>query len=137
MRRLLLSVLLIGLCNVAGAVTIEDLTANTWMPATDSVPSCEIPATITFVKDGSFHSEPGCNNMFGQYKLGSNGSLVFENVGLTRKLCSKQYMELEQAFVSIINNTRYIEKDGKYLRLFDANKKPIGSLEPEKAGACG
>ncbi len=120
----------------AGAVTVDELAKGSWMPAADSVPSCEIPATITFAKNGTFTSEPGCNSMKGEYKLGEDGSITFSNMGLTRKLCAKQYMDLEKSFLEILNKARYIEKDGKYLKLFDADKKPAGVLEPEISGSC-
>ncbi|WP_301232217.1 META domain-containing protein, partial [Turicimonas muris] len=93
MRKFLLGAILLSMTGLASAVTVEDLTStSSWMPATDSVPSCDIPATITFKKNGKLNSEPGCNSLFGDYVIGDNDKLEFVNMGMTRKLCAKQYM---------------------------------------------
>ncbi len=137
MRKFLLGAILLSMTGLASAVTVEDLTStSSWMPATDSVPSCDIPATITFKKNGKLNSEPGCNSLFGDYVIGDNDKLEFVNMGMTRKLCAKQYMDLEASFTDLLNKTKFAKKDGKYLILFDADKKEIGRLEPERSGSC-
>ncbi len=129
MRKFLLGAILLSMTGLASAVTVEDLTStSSWMPATDSVPSCDIPATITFKKNGKLNSEPGCNSLFGDYVIGDNDKLEFVNMGMTRKLCAKQYMDLEASFTDLLNKTKFAKKDGKYLILFDADKKEIGRL---------
>ena len=137
MRKFLLGAILLSMTGLASAVTVEDLTStSSWMPATDSVPSCDIPATITFKKNGKLNSEPGCNSLFGDYVIGDNDKLEFVNMGMTRKLCAKQYMDLEASFTDLLNKTKFAKKDGKYLILFDVDKKEIGRLEPERSGSC-
>ncbi|MCD8338933.1 MAG: META domain-containing protein [Burkholderiales bacterium] len=136
MKRILLTIALFTLCGTASAITVADLTTNTWMPAVDSVPPCETPATITFGKDGKFFSEPGCNDMFGEYQIGPDGAVTFSNVESTHKFCAKEYNDLEASFLGIFNNIKYIEKDGNYLKLFNADHQPIGAFEPEKVGSC-
>lgn len=137
MHKFLLGLSLFAFSAMSHAITTEDLTSTpSWMPATDSVPSCEIPATISFKKDGTLNSEPGCNSLFGSYVIGENDKLEFVNMGMTRKLCAKQYMDLEEAFTSVLNKTKFAKKDGNYIILFDENRKEIGKLEPERSGSC-
>ncbi len=137
MRKFLLGAILLSAACFASAATIEDVTStSSWMPATESVPSCDVPATITFKKNGKFFSEPGCNSLSGEFVLGDDDRLEFVNMGMTRKLCAKQYMDLEQHFTTLLNKTKYAKKEGKYLILFDIDKKEIGRLEPERSGSC-
>lgn len=136
MRKFLLGAILLSMTGLASAVTVEDLTStSSWMPATDSVPSCDIPATITFKKNGKLNSEPGCNSLFGDYVIGDNDKLEFVNMGMTRKLCAKQYMDLEASFTDLLNKTKFAKKDGKYLIFFpsltpifaDETRRTLGS----------
>lgn len=118
--------------------TVEDLTANSWMPVEKAASSCELPAVIEFKKNGELTAEPGCNNMFGKYTLDKSGKVTFSAMGLTRKLCARDYMQQEDHFVAMINKTAYFakEKGKNELILLGSDKKEVGRLQPEKAGAC-
>lgn len=135
-RKAIILAALASLSACAAAITKDELTANSWMPKTGSVASCELPSTITFKKDGTLVGEPGCNNLFGNYSITSDGKVTFSSMGMTRKLCAKEYMDQEDQFMAMINQIQYIKKDGTYLVLLNKDKKEIGRLEPEKSGAC-
>ncbi len=57
-------------------------------------------------------------------------------MGMTRKLCAKEYMEQEENFLNLLSRTHYLQKADKQLILLDADKKEVGRLVPEKAKAC-
>lgn len=138
MRRLVLCLALAGIASSAFALTNEDLAANTWMPLeekTDDL-TCELPAMIDFHKDGTLSSEPGCNTMSGRYKLGEDGKIDFLEMGITQRMCAKEYMDQESRFTKMLNATQYMKKDGSALILLDADKKEVGRLIPEKSEAC-
>ncbi len=135
MKRILLPVALFAICGLANAITVDELTTNTWMP-NENVEGCETPATITFGKDGKFFSEPGCNDMVGTYQLGDDGSITISNVEQTHKFCAKEYVNQENSFMAVFNNIKYIERDGNELKLYDADHKQIGTYVPEKVGSC-
>lgn len=136
MRRLLLCSALTLAVSSAWAITNDDLATNSWMLADKNLTSCEIPPSIKFSKDGKLTAEPGCNNLFGPYKLHVNGQIDLSNLGMTRKLCAREYMVQEQNFVNLLNATRYIDKKDGKLILMNEKKEKIGELVPEKAGAC-
>ncbi len=120
----------------ASDISVKELSSHSWMSDVKVNESCEIPPLITFTADGKISGEPGCNNLIGEYKIGKNGEFRFENLGLTRKLCAKPYMQQERAFMAMIEATRFAEKDGDKIVFLNQDKKPLGAIVPEKAGAC-
>jgi len=117
-------------------ITPELLASQSWMSSAPVDESCEIPPLINFKKDGSLSGEPGCNDLMGNYVIGKDGAFEFQHMGLTRKMCARKYMEMEQEFIDMLNKTRYAKViDGK-IRFYDAEKKELGGIEKEKSGAC-
>jgi heat shock protein HslJ len=131
-----LAALLAGFSSAAYALTVEELTAHSWMSTDLHAKSCDLPPLITFKKDGTLAGEPGCNNLFGNYEIGRDGAFLFDKMGMTRKLCAKHYMDQEEKFVSMLNNTRYAKKEGDKIIFYDENRKELGTIEPEKSGGC-
>ena len=71
---------------LASAVTVEDRLPLLRMPATDSVPSCDIPATITFKRTVSSIPNLAATAFSAINVIGDNDKLEFVNMGMTRKL---------------------------------------------------
>ena len=138
MRKLFCSLALSALvCSSAQAITNEDLATNTWMPLEqNSSSSCEVPPLIEFHKDGSIYGEPGCNTLTGSYKLTSDGRIDLSAMGMTRKLCAKDYMQQEDHFMDLLRKTEFLKLENKQLILLDKEKKEVGRLVPEKSKAC-
>lgn len=136
MHRFLLASILVLNIGSSYAITNDDLVTNSWMLEDKNIASCEIPPLIKFGKDGKLTAEPGCNNLFGPYQIKEDGAVDFSNLGMTRKLCAREYMDQEQKFVDLLNATRYIDKKEGKLILMNEKREQIGVLVPEKAGAC-
>ncbi|WP_251450354.1 META domain-containing protein [Parasutterella muris] len=137
MHKIIATLVLSATAASAFAITAEDISANSWMPLVKEQSSkCELPATITFHKDGKISGEPGCNYLTGTYQLDADGKIDLSGMGMTRKLCAKEYMEQEENFLNLLSRTHYLQKADKQLILLDADKKEVGRLVPEKAKAC-
>jgi heat shock protein HslJ len=82
-------------------------------PIPESVPA----PTLTFSADaGRVTGTTGCNNVMGTFTLGADG-LRFGRAASTRKLCSGPAMEIEAAFLKLLETTTQHRIHGESLEL--------------------
>lgn len=55
------------------------------------------------IKENEFSGNLGCNGVFGAYKMSGN-KILFENVGVTKKLCDPKSMKVEDALLHFFGN---------------------------------
>lgn len=59
--------------------------------------------TKILIKENEFSGNLGCNKVFGVYKISRN-KILFENVGVTKKLCDPKSMKVEDALLHFFSN---------------------------------
>lgn len=118
----------------ATATTDVPLEGTSWMLELPPNSGCEVPPTLEFTK-GKVHGELGCNTFFADVVI--NGKeITFDHAGLTRKMCAKAFMQVEQQMLTALNATKTYSVSANSLKFFDASGKEVLHLVPEKAGAC-
>jgi copper homeostasis protein (lipoprotein) len=78
-------------------------------------------------KDGRFSAYAGCNNLMGNYVMASSFELSFSKVASTMMACPE--MELEQQFITMLENVDNYTIRGKYLQLNKAKMATLAKFE--------
>lgn len=78
--------------------------------------------TLDFLENGEIGGNASCNNYFGSYTIGANGSLQLGNIGITEMACVEDgLMQQETDFVDALSNVERFTLDGGTLVLVFAN----------------
>ena len=79
------------------------------------------PPTMTLSNDGGrVTGTAGCNNVMGTFTMDSGG-MHFGRTATTRKMCPPAVMEVEAAFLAMLEATTHHRVDGKTLELLGTN----------------
>ncbi len=62
-------------------------------------------AFIRFEPEGKFSGNAACNHFFGFYSF-SEHEIIFESVGMTRKMCGPKSMAIEDNLMPLFNNQK-------------------------------
>jgi heat shock protein HslJ/uncharacterized lipoprotein NlpE involved in copper resistance len=84
------------------------------------VPEGVEPPTLTLSKDGRATGTAGCNNLMGTFTMNSDG-LRFGRTATTRKMCPSPAMEVEAAFLALLEAKTQSRVNGKTLELLGTN----------------
>jgi len=84
------------------------------------IPEGVEPPTLTLSKDGRATGTAGCNNLMGTFSMSSDG-LRFGRTATTRKMCPSPAMEVEAAFLAMLEATTQNRVNGKMLELLGTN----------------
>ena len=92
------------------------------LPADISVNALFTPATSSAAMgaDNTVNGSAGCNNFFGPYTL-SGDSFSAGPFGLTRMICAEFTMQIEQAFLSGLENVESYQIIGSHLEIQTVN----------------
>lgn len=92
-------------CSLTDSLSGDRLKHTRWqLVAVDGVASLTSePITIEFIDALQVSGFAGCNRYFGQVQAKAQ-RLQFSNLGMTRKLCDEASNNLEQQFLSLLNN---------------------------------
>ena len=117
----LFAALLLAACATAPSAGL----AGKWrVQEADSVAIPE-GVSITLRADGHFHTDGGCNNLFGRYRQSGN-RLIFSDAASTLKACvDKQYMEIDNRLGAAIGPHRTYRTSGTQLEWLDDNGKVV------------
>ena len=74
-------------------------------------------AFIRFMEDGKVNGSGGCNNFFGSFESGPDGSISFGQLGATRKACPGDIMNREQRFFDALAAATHYSIAGRTLTL--------------------
>lgn len=122
-------------CATGVTGTAPQLEGKSFMWAEGTTADCEVPATISFLKDNRIAGDTGCNRLLGTYSL--DGTTVdFSKLGMTRKACGPALMRMESAFTANLGQTVKITADGDNLKLWNRDGKLVMTLVPEQSGSC-
>lgn len=117
----LFAALLLAACVAAPSA---DLAGKWRVQEADSVAMPE-GVSITLRADGHFHTDGGCNNLFGRYRQSGN-RLIFSDAASTLKACvDKQYMEIDNRLGAAIGPHRTYRTSGTQLEWLDDNGKVV------------
>ena len=70
----------------------------------------------------------GCNTFSGTYKLGLNNTIKISEIMATKKFCTST-MEVENAFLDMLRQSRYYSLENASLILMDQNQKALGTFK--------
>ena len=99
------------------------------------MPPRNVPPSIKFGADGKVSGNAGCNLLVGGWTL-QGDKLDLSQLGSTRRMCGPELMKMEDAFLSNLGKTVYVETEGDKVRLLDAERKLVMTLVPEAPGVC-
>lgn len=122
-------------CTAVTSTQNADLAGRSLMWADGATEECEVPPSIKFGADGKVSGNAGCNLLVGGWTLQSD-KLDLSQLGSTRRMCGPELMKMEDAFLSNLGKTVYVETEGDKVRLLDAERKLVMTLVPEAPGVC-
>lgn len=106
-----------------------ELTGTSWTLQLVNAERDARAPTIVFGEQNRASGFSGCNNWFAQVSRANNG-LRFSSVGMTRRACAGEAMQIERAFAETLAQTRAAGRDGEALVLFDESASEIARLTP-------
>lgn len=80
-----------------------------------------VAAHLELHKKGKVTGSTGCNNLVGSY-IASEGALQFTPAATTRKMCTAQVMQQEQAMLAALKATTAYKIDGNTLELLNGSQ---------------
>ncbi|MBF0803666.1 MULTISPECIES: META domain-containing protein [unclassified Neisseria] len=81
--------------------------------------------SITLLADGYFHTDGGCNRLFGRYRQSGN-RLIFSDAASTLKACADgQHMEIDSRLGTAVGTHRTYRISGTQLEWFNDNGKVV------------
>lgn len=122
-------------CTAVTSTQNADLAGRSLMWADGATEECEVPPSIKFGADGKVSGNTGCNLLVGGWTL-QGDKLDLSQLGSTRRMCGPELMKMEDAFLSNLGKTVYVETEGDKVRLLDAERKLVMTLVPEAPGVC-
>ena len=129
------STLLMSACAVDGAAsghsghTALDLAGRSYV-WTDAPKKALVTPSIHFGNDQRVNGLAGCNNFMGGYRV-EGDKLVFTQAATTMKMCDKDSMFVEQAWLRILGETAAARQDEKSLTLLDKEGQTLAVLEAQ------
>ncbi len=130
-----MALILSGCSGVARNVEPVALENTNWIMQLPEKSDCDTPPVLEFLPDNRLSGDLGCNRAAGSFEFDGQ-NILFNKVGVTRKMCAPQYMELESKMLDLLQHARTVSKSDKGLTFYDADGNEIMTLVPEEAGAC-
>jgi len=81
--------------------------------------------TIVFIEDGRFHGSAGCNQYFGSFEVGADGSLSTGKVGSTMMMCPDEIMGWESRYLQALEDISSYRINNRYLMLFSEGEEKV------------
>ena len=132
-------------CTAVTSTQNADLAGRSLMWADGATEECEVPPSIKFGADGKVSVTAAestlhpLNSALGKDIRGwtlQGDKLDLSQLGSTRRMCGPELMKMEDAFLSNLGKTVYVETEGDKVRLLDAERKLVMTLVPEAPGVC-
>ena len=128
-------VLALAACTAVTGTPNVDLAGRSLMWADGATEECEVPPTLTFGTDGQVSGNASCNYLTGGWTV-KGDQIDLSQLGSTRRLCGRAIMKMEDAFLTNLGKTVYVEADGDKVKFLDAERNLVMTLVPEAPGSC-
>lgn len=118
-----------ALCMMVAAACAAGLEGSAWRPTL--LGAATVPRDgalfVQFKSEGRLAGNGGCNGFFGSYKT-SEDTLEIGPLGATRMSCPRPIMDLETAFLSMLESARTFRRDRAVMVLFDQSGSEIARM---------